>query len=107
MDKVTQVKTKYREQMWVKRIRECQESGNTVRAWCGENNVNEKSYYYWLRKIREKLCEVSSIHQSIIEVRPPLAAAECIEVTSGGINISIPAGTSAGTIEAVIRALKC
>ena len=32
-------------------------SGKTVRVWCEEQGVNQKSYYYWQQKIREALGE--------------------------------------------------
>jgi len=36
------------------------ESGLTVRAWCTENKIQEKTYYYWQRKLREAACEQSN-----------------------------------------------
>jgi transposase-like protein len=51
----------YRLQQWIETIRDCKNSGQTVAAWCAENQVSTKSYYYWLRKIRESMCEATSI----------------------------------------------
>jgi len=33
------------------------ESGQSVRQWCKENGIIEKTYYYWQRKLREIACE--------------------------------------------------
>jgi len=33
------------------------ESGKSIRLWCKENGINEKTYYYWQRKLREAACE--------------------------------------------------
>ncbi len=33
-------------------------SGMMVVRWCEQNNVNIKSYYYWLRRIRSLACEI-------------------------------------------------
>ena len=33
----------------------------TVVSWCAQNNVNAKSYYYWLRKIRSMVCETGEL----------------------------------------------
>lgn len=41
---------------WMDIIRECRSSGQPVRSWCNEHDVNEKRYYYWLRKIRTAAC---------------------------------------------------
>lgn len=48
---------KYRTQKWLGIIRECQASGLSKRTWCEQNNVNEKTFYYWLRKLRKMACE--------------------------------------------------
>ena len=36
---------------WASRIMACRSSGMTIRAWCRENQVPEKSYYYWQRQL--------------------------------------------------------
>lgn len=41
---------------WIEIIRECRSSGQSVRSWCIEHDVNDKSYYYWLKKIRIAAC---------------------------------------------------
>ena len=43
-----QVKLQY----WLDVIRQCKASGLTSQAWCEQNNVSLKSYYYWITKIR-------------------------------------------------------
>ena len=44
---------------WLNIINQCQErpANVTVRQWLKDNDINEKSYYYWLRKIRREACE--------------------------------------------------
>lgn len=39
---------------WLNIIKQCQERPSNVsaRQWLSENNVDEKQYYYWLRKVR-------------------------------------------------------
>lgn len=51
------VTQKYRLNKWTDIIRECQSSGQTVTAWCTEHDINPKSYYYWLKKVRLAACE--------------------------------------------------
>ena len=46
MDKSTST---LRFQVWTERVRECHTSGMTVKAWCEQNNINQKTYYYWQR----------------------------------------------------------
>ncbi len=55
--KIQEMKAEYRIQEMQKMIRARTESGLTVSEWCQENNFSEGSYYYWLKKIREKTIE--------------------------------------------------
>lgn len=38
---------------WTNIIRERSASGQTVKVWCQENNINENKYYYWLSRVKE------------------------------------------------------
>ena len=44
---------------WINIIQQCQDrpAGSTAKQWLAENDISEKSYYYWLRKIRREVCE--------------------------------------------------
>lgn len=42
---------------WTARIMACRSSGMTVRAWCQENGLSEKTYYYWQRRLFQTLSE--------------------------------------------------
>jgi hypothetical protein len=53
-----EVTHKYRLNQWTGIIRECRSSGQTVSSWCADHDINPKSYYYWLKKVRKAACEV-------------------------------------------------
>ena len=55
MDEIVQV----RMNNWAALIKARQESGQTVKEWCSNNNVNINAYYYWLRKLRKVAIELS------------------------------------------------
>lgn len=42
---------------WTKVIEECNASGLTKRQWCQENNISEKVFHYWQRRVREAVLE--------------------------------------------------
>ena len=48
-----QVKLQY----WLDVIRQCRASGLTNQAWCEQNQISLKSYYYWIAKIRRLALE--------------------------------------------------
>ena len=55
--KVKSLTAQYRYDKWVAIISEHNASGLGIRDWCRQNNVNETSYYYWLKKIRHSIVE--------------------------------------------------
>lgn len=57
MDQLTVTEHDVRLNLWVQRIKESRESGMTVKAWCRAHEINEKTYYYWLRKIKKEAFE--------------------------------------------------
>lgn len=102
MDKVSIVKREIQAAEWAERIKACQTSGQTVTKWCEENGIAPKTYYYHLRKIREKVCE-----QIPIPVGRLSENHGGIRITTSGLTVEITDGTSAEAIEAVIRAIQC
>ena len=38
---------------WQQLVYDCRNSGMTVKAWCAENGISEKTYYYRQRKVWE------------------------------------------------------
>ena len=53
MTSYKQVKIQY----WLRVIHECRASGLTNQAWCEQNGISLKNYYYWIAKIRKLAIE--------------------------------------------------
>ena len=62
MDKTTH---QVRSANWKSLIEQCQarQEGQTAKQWLADNNVSEKQYYYWLRKMRKEAYE--DMHTSL------------------------------------------
>ena len=39
--------------LWAGRISECRNSGQGVKAWCGEHGICEATYYKWQKRLFE------------------------------------------------------
>ncbi len=59
-----EAKKQYLIREWIGKFRERAQSGQTVQAWCADNGVNPRSYYYWLGKIRECAAQVMDAKES-------------------------------------------
>ena len=59
MADVLAVRDDYRSQTWAMLIEECSNSGLTKREFCRRRGISEKSFYYWLRKLRSQMAEAA------------------------------------------------
>ena len=53
-------------------IQECSASGLTKREFCQQRGISEKSFYYWLRKLRTQMVE--SATPQLVPLEPVPAA---------------------------------
>lgn len=71
---------------WETIIRNCRSSDMGVRAWCYENNVSERQFYYWERRIKRTSFDTQKKTESkkkanFVELQVPI---------DSSINKSIP-----------------
>ena len=64
MDKLREVTREVRLQQWCALLREQQDSGQSIRFWCMENGVVEKTFHYWKRRLREAAYEQLTEYQA-------------------------------------------
>lgn len=107
----------YRLNQWTEFIRQHRSSGQTVAVFCKEKNLNPKSYYYWLRLVREAACESLPAISNNKNMIVPLTLGElatCPSETAGTAKITLHYGefsldlnenTSTIFIENTIRTL--
>ena len=95
------VKQEVRLQEWSAQIEAQQASGQTVRQWCVENGINFKTYYYRLKKVREKFLDSSP---SIVPLDVPQQNAD-IRIEKNGLQISLPANISPDTLLTLVQSL--
>ena len=111
MDKVTKAKNEFRTKQWIEIIKRCQSSGENASAWCRQNNVSIKSYFYWLRKFREKACNnklvpVEKPKQSIVPVPYQKDSnTKYITINAANVSVDIYEGSNKTDIENVLSIL--
>jgi len=67
MNKAIALRTEYRLQHWANIAKECKESGMTVTAFCTSRGISDKTYYYWLRRLREAAAD--SMPPQLVELK--------------------------------------
>ena len=98
---ITTVKRDVQLRKWSEQIKAQQESGMTVTAYCTQNGINIKTYYYHLRKVREQCLESEP---AIVPVAIPRTASD-IRIEKNGLQITLPSDISAGTLLTLVQAL--
>ena len=103
MESVIRVRNEYRKQEWIQIIGECQRSGLSNKEYCRQHGISEKSYYYWLRKLRN--AAAGSLPQ-IVEMEAPAALEDKVYIRFRGAELTLPAGTDVEAVVAVLRSLQ-
>ena len=90
--------------VWTQRIADCRSSGKSVKHWCQENDISEKTYYYWQRRIFKMAQERQSPEfAELHSFHSVSAVAASLEIS--GVNVQVYAGADEPTLSALFRAL--
>lgn len=50
---------------WLDLIQECRSSGLSDKCWCQEHHIHTSNFYYQIRRLRQKACEIPEPAHSI------------------------------------------
>lgn len=64
------VATQMRHRSWMEDYARQQDSGLTVKAWCQENGITQKTFYYRLKVLREEACSLMNLESNKSAVKP-------------------------------------
>lgn len=59
---------------WQQLVYDCRNSGMTVKAWCAEHGISEKSYYYRQRKVWEAAAQAEQESREVATQQPTVPA---------------------------------
>jgi transposase-like protein len=95
-----------RTECWRERIAAQERSGQSVKQFCGQQEITEQSFYYWRKRLRLR----EPVRCALVEtgaVRPEPAADPVLElVLTTGERLRIGAGVQATTLRTVLEALR-
>jgi len=88
---------------WLNIVNQCQNrpSDMSVKQWLEENDIKEKAYYYWLRKLRKEAYDQMQLPAAVTKTGVAFAEVT-MPVPTTGLEIAAPK-TSAGSLAAVIK----
>ena len=106
MADVLAVRNEYRAQNWAMLIQECNNSGLSNREFCRQRGISEKTYYYWLRKLRTQMAEVAGPQLVQLEPAPALAQDDVLQIQYRGAELKLPTGVDMDAVTALLRSLQ-
>ena len=104
MGEVLAVRDTYRAREWAMLIQECSASGLTKREFCRQRGISEKSFYYWLRKLRTQ--EIESAALRLVPLEPVPAAEDILHIQYRGAELKLPAGVDMDAVTVLLRSIQ-
>ncbi len=93
-------------ELWARRVGECKSSGLTVRKWCEQQHINEKTYFRWQKIVAETVSKQNAPRFAEIAVQAPTADSQNSVIATlhcQKMSIQICSGASPAEIEAIFR----
>ena len=98
------VRDEYRAQTWAMLIQECNSSGLTKREFCQQRGISEKSFYYWLRKLRSHMAEAAG--PQLVPLEPIPVQNNMMQIQYRGAELKLPSGVDIEAVAALLRSLQ-
>jgi len=106
MADVLAVRDEYQAQTWAMLIQECNNSGLTKREFCQQRGISEKSFYYWLRKLRSQMAEAAGPQLVQLEPAQVPVQEDMLRIQYRGAELKLPAGVDMDVVAALLRSLQ-
>ena len=106
MADVLAVRNDYWAQSWALLLQECSESGLTNREFCRQRGISEKSFYYWLHKLRNQLAEAAAPQLVPLEPFPASGAEEMLQIKYRGAELKLPANIDMAAVAALLSSIQ-
>ena len=97
------VRAEYRMQNWAIVIQECRASGLTNKEFCRQRGISEKSYYYWLKKLRDHVAEAVP---QIVPLNLKEKNEDTLEICYRGAKLQLPGNIEIESVAAILRSIQ-
>lgn len=100
------VRDEYRLQGWAKTIQECHDSGLSNKEFCAQRGIAEKTYYYWLRKVRS--ATAAAMEPQLVRLEEPRTTDQgrMIEIRYGKTELKLPEDVDLKALTVFLNALR-
>ncbi|ADB47424.1 hypothetical protein Acfer_1055 [Acidaminococcus fermentans DSM 20731] len=116
MSKIQNIKHQQALEYWIHMVKEQQESGLSVKAFCRSRQISHHAMYYWIKEMREEVllananpnasaCPTTQF-AAVSQAREEHHPCGNMVVHVGPASLEIPAGISASELQRMLQVLK-
>lgn len=98
------IRDEYRAESWRAVIQECSASGLSNREFCRQRGISEKSYYYWLHKLRSQVAGTAA--PQLVPLEPVPAKEDMLCIHFRGAELKLPVGVDVDAVASLLRSIQ-
>ena len=119
MNEIMEIRQQVRLNQWSAMVREREDSGMSVKAFCKQVGIATKTYYYRLRRLREAALkcaqsgntQLSMSQPELVQYTPPTgyvpdSTPQSIVIKTSSTTVEIPMNTNPEVVAAAVSFLK-
>ena len=112
MAEVLALRSEYRLQQWAQVVRECNTSGLSNREYCRQHQIAEKTYYYWVRRLRQAAAsQIEARTPTLVPLDPAQQASrqetdDMLYIRFRGAELTLPGRTDMDTVAALLKSIQ-
>ena len=112
MADVLAMRSEYRLQQWAQVVKACNASGLSNREYCRQHNISEKTYYYWVRRLRQAAAsQIEARTPTLVQLEPAQPASrqetdDMLYIRFRGAELTLPGRTDMDTVAALLKSIQ-
>ena len=112
MADVLAMRSEYRLQQWAQVVKSCNTSGLSNREFCRQHQIAEKTYYYWVRRLRQAAAsQMEDQTPTLVPLDPaqpafPQETDDMLYIRFRGAELTLPGRTDMDTVAALLKSIQ-
>ena len=110
MTEVLAIRLEYRLQQWAQVVKDCNASGLSNREYCRQHDISEKTYYYWIRRLRQAAASQMSAEPTLVplnsETSKEKAAEDLLQIQFRGAELTLPSGVDLDAVASLLKSIQ-
>ena len=112
MAEVLALRSEYRLQQWAQVVKSCNTSGLSNREFCRQHQIAEKTYCYWVHRLRQAAAsQVEDRTPTLVPLNPAQQASrqetdDMLYIRFRGAELTLPGRTDMDTVAALLKSIQ-